>query len=170
MAESSSTYRVAHACFACRRSFKIADDLTKPPRQNKCPQCKGSLSWMGCSFTAPRKTDTGAWRAVEALWQSGFRFASYRSHKDAEPLPRKFKGVAAFIRRNPRPHQVTTSPSNETSHQATHIPHNRRTAGLSPGPPPFPPHGTTVTGMVAVLLNSRDSVTAPSESAVSPSR
>jgi hypothetical protein len=56
---------------------------------------------MGRSFKAPRKTDTEQWETVEALWNSGFRFYSYRSYPDAEALPKKLRDVAEFIRRNP---------------------------------------------------------------------
>lgn len=38
---------------------------------------------------------------VEALWNEGFRFFSYRSFPDAEPLPARLGEVADFVKRNP---------------------------------------------------------------------
>jgi hypothetical protein len=56
---------------------------------------------MGRSFKAPKSTNLGQWEKVRALWDQGFRFHSYRSYPDAEPLPQKLSEVEAFIRRNP---------------------------------------------------------------------
>ncbi|MFX7747703.1 hypothetical protein ABTK03_20215, partial [Acinetobacter baumannii] len=39
---------------------------------------------------------------VQVLWSAGFRFWSYRSHPDAEPLPERLRDVDDFIRRNLR--------------------------------------------------------------------
>jgi hypothetical protein len=95
-------YRVAHACFGCLRSFKIETDRTAASRDDRrCPGCGGALRWMGRSFAAPKKSDIEQWRKVEALWSHGFRFHSYRSCPDAEPLPAKLNEVADFVRRNP---------------------------------------------------------------------
>lgn len=93
---SDGSYRVAHACFSCRKSFKIA------PRQQsaKCPNCGGQLHQMGRSFKAPAIRDTEQWAKVEALYNAGFRFFSYRSF-DCPPLPAKLSEVEAFIRDNP---------------------------------------------------------------------
>ena len=95
-------YLVAHACFDCRKSFKLPTDPTKPIPPRWCPSCGGELRWMGRSFAAPKRTDIEQWKKVEALWIAGFRFHSYRSHPDAERLPDKLKDVADFVRRNPR--------------------------------------------------------------------
>jgi hypothetical protein len=56
---------------------------------------------MGRSFKAPKRSDVDHWRAIEALWISGFRFYSYRSAPDAESMPTKSRDVAGFVRRNP---------------------------------------------------------------------
>jgi hypothetical protein len=45
--------------------------------------------------------DIKQWKKVEALWDAGFRFHSYRSFPDAEPLPARLGEVASFIERNP---------------------------------------------------------------------
>ena len=89
-------YLVAHACFACRKSFKIAER----PQQAKCPNCGGPLHWMGRSFKAPAARDKEQWLKVQTLHQAGFRFFSYRSH-DCPPLPERVADVEAFIRNNP---------------------------------------------------------------------
>ena len=102
-------YRVAHACFRCRRSFKLQADPMAPAETRQCPNCGGELHWMGRTFRAPKKTDAGQWRKVETLWLEGFRFGSYRSRPDAEPLPETEREVADFIRRNPN-HPFRTGP------------------------------------------------------------
>lgn len=56
---------------------------------------------MGRSFKAPKAGDTEQWKKVELLWKAGFRFFSYRSFPDAEPLPERLSEVEAFIGRNP---------------------------------------------------------------------
>lgn len=89
-------YLVAHACFGCRKSWKVPADSSAG-----CPGCGLVLHWMGRSFKAPKKSDTEQWAKVEALWSAGFRFGSYRSHPDAEPLPKRLRDVEDFIRRNP---------------------------------------------------------------------
>jgi DNA-directed RNA polymerase subunit RPC12/RpoP len=90
-------YLVSHACFDCRKSFKIA------PRDEGavCPQCAGQLHEMGRSFKAPKVGDTEQWQKVEKLWRAGFRFFSYRSHPGAEPLPERLRDVDDFMARNP---------------------------------------------------------------------
>ena len=91
-------YLIAHACFMCRKSFKVA------PRGDStasCPQCGGSLHQMGRSFKAPPAKDAEQWAKVKALYEAGFRFFSYRS-VDAPPLPKRLSDVAAFIRDNPK--------------------------------------------------------------------
>ena len=89
-------YLIAHACFDCRKSWKVRKDTT-----GVCPQCGGALHEMGRSFKAPKKSDAEQWEKVRALWSAGFRFWSYRSHPDAEPLPERLREVDDFIRRNP---------------------------------------------------------------------
>ena len=94
---SGGQFLVAHACFACRKSFKIADR----PEQATCPNCGGPIHWMGRSFKAPAMRDREQWAKVQALYEAGFRFSSYRSH-DCPPLPTRLGDVDAFIRDNPR--------------------------------------------------------------------
>jgi hypothetical protein len=93
---SGGRYLVAHACFLCRKSFKVASR----PQQAKCPNCGGPLHWMGRSFKAPAARDTEQWLKVQALHEAGFRFFSYRSY-DCPPLPARLSEVEEFIRSNP---------------------------------------------------------------------
>ena len=94
--QSTGQYLVAHACFTCRKSFKLA------PREAIaiCGACGDELHEMGRSFKAPRAKDTEQWEKVQALCAAGFRFFSYRSFSCA-PLPSKLSEVEAFIREHP---------------------------------------------------------------------
>jgi hypothetical protein len=56
---------------------------------------------MGRTFKVPAQSDAEQWKKVEALWNAGFRFQSYRSHPEAEPLPDRLADVADFLLRNP---------------------------------------------------------------------
>lgn len=56
---------------------------------------------MGRSFKAPRHSDAKQWEKVRLLWENGFRFFSYRSDPEAEPLPQQLKDVPGFVARNP---------------------------------------------------------------------
>ena len=89
-------YLVAHACFTCRKSWKVRSETSAV-----CPQCSVPLNEMGRSFKAPKRSDTGQWEKVRALLNAGFRFWSYRSHPEAEPLPERLREVEAFVARNP---------------------------------------------------------------------
>ena len=91
-------YLIAHACFRCRKSWKMKPD----DGGRNCPECGGQLGFMGRSFKAPKKTDTEQWEKIKRLWEAGFRFSSYRSHPDAEPLPERLSEVEDFIARNSR--------------------------------------------------------------------
>jgi len=55
---------------------------------------------MGRSFKAPAARDKEQWLKVQALYQAGFRFFSYRS-LDCPPLPQRLADVEAFILDNP---------------------------------------------------------------------
>jgi hypothetical protein len=55
---------------------------------------------MGRSFKAPPVKDTEQWAKVQALYNAGFRFFSYRSAL-GPPLPALLSEVEAFIRDNP---------------------------------------------------------------------
>lgn len=67
-----------------------------------CSLCGKPLHRMGRSFRAPKKSDEEQWKKVEALWAAGFRFHSYRSNSDTEPLPERLREGEDFIRRNPQ--------------------------------------------------------------------
>jgi len=85
-----------HACFECRKSWKLAEGSTA-----KCPQCGGDLHWMGRAFKVPRKADTEQWAKVRALWMAGFRFFNSPSSKGTvEPFPERLREVDDFVRRN----------------------------------------------------------------------
>jgi len=89
-------YLIAHACFECRKSWKV-----KPDTSAVCRDCCNPLREMGRSFKAPQKADAEQWKKVRMLWEAGFRFSSYRSWPGAEPLPERLRDVAAFVGRNP---------------------------------------------------------------------
>ncbi len=102
----TSPYSIAHACFCCRKSFKIVKTDTPT-----CPDCAGSLHQMGRSFKAPKKSDAEQWKKVEKIWHAGFRFWSYSSHPDAEPLPERLRDVDAFIEAHPsHPMRIANEP------------------------------------------------------------
>jgi hypothetical protein len=88
-------YLIAHACFACRKSWKVRADTGA-----LCPQCALPLHEMGRAFKVPKKTDAEQWQKVEALWNAGFRFWAYPS-PEVEPLPERLRDVPDFIGRNP---------------------------------------------------------------------
>ena len=94
---SGPRYLIAHACFDCRKSFKVAP---RPEFTATCPSCRGPLHEMGRSFKAPPAKDLEQWAKVQALYNAGFRFFSYRS-TSGPPLPAKLSEVEAFIRDNP---------------------------------------------------------------------
>ena len=91
-----AAYLIAHACFDCRKSWKVTPDRDAP-----CPECGHPLAEMGRSFRAPKKSDVEQWAKVRALWNNGFRFFSFRSYPDAEPLPERLRDVDDFTERNP---------------------------------------------------------------------
>lgn len=91
---SGPDYRVAHACFECRKSFKIITCDETP----KCPECSGEIYWMGRSFKAPKKTDIQQWKKVRLLYAHGFRFTGSGAHP---PLPERLQDVVTFVNANP---------------------------------------------------------------------
>jgi len=94
---------VAHACFGCRKSWKLSDQAAA-----KCPQCGNPLHWMGRGFKAPKKSDLEQWKKVEALWREGFRFLSHERWREVEPYPERCRDVETFVRQNPKhPFRVT---------------------------------------------------------------
>jgi hypothetical protein len=88
-------YLIAHACFACRKSWKRS-----PERTHSCPECQKPLAVMGRSFRAPSNRKRDQWEKVQRLWGTGFRFWSYRSFPNAEHYPDSLREVDDFIRRN----------------------------------------------------------------------
>ena len=96
VAAVAPAYLVAHACFACRKSFKVAPRSTAAV----CPDCGGPLHEMGRSFKAPAARNAEQWAKVQALYKAGFRFFSYRGI-DCPPLPARLSQVEAFVRDNP---------------------------------------------------------------------
>lgn len=97
-------YCIAHACFACRKSWKRNGDMA-----HACPECRRPLALMGRTFRVPRKPDEAQWEKVRRLWEAGFRFWSYRSFAKAEPYPDDLREVDAWIKRNPKhPMRVKT--------------------------------------------------------------
>ena len=109
VAKSGASYLVAHACFDCRKSFKVA------PRDERvvCGNCGGELHQMGRSFKAPQAKDLQQWAKVQALYNAGLRFSSYRSHS-CVPLPDKLSQVEAFIREHPN-HPMRVAAPNYSS-------------------------------------------------------
>ena len=103
----SPQYLIAHACFDCRKSFKVAP---RPDFAATCPNCGGQLHEMGRSFKAPPAKDTEQCAKVQALYSAGFRFFSYRS-AIGPPLPDRLSEVAAFIRDNPEHPLRVAAPS-----------------------------------------------------------
>ena len=89
-------YRIAHACFECRKSFKIADYDER--NCHKCPECTRPLRFMGRYFKTPKRSDLEQWRKVQKLWNAGFRFDASR---DSPRFPLRLKEVDAFIKQNP---------------------------------------------------------------------
>ena len=103
----SPQYLIAHACFDCRKSFKVAP---RPDVAAICPNCGGQLHEMGRSFKAPPAKDKEQWAKVHALYSAGFRFFSYRSAL-GPPLPERLSEVEAFIRENPEHPLRVAAPS-----------------------------------------------------------
>jgi ribosomal protein S27E len=116
------SYFIAHVCFACRKSFKIAP---RPNFEAACPNCGGAVHEMGRSFKAPPSRNLGQWAKVQALYGAGFRFFSYRTF-NCPPLPDRLSQVEAFIRDNPD--------------------HPLRVAGPGSSLAPIPPRGSAKFG------------------------
>lgn len=104
----SPQYLIAHACFGCRKSFKVAP---RPDFLATCPNCGEQLREMGRSFKAPPVKDTEQWAKVQALYDAGFRFYSYRSVV-GPPLPARLSEVKEFVRHKPT-HPLRIAPATE---------------------------------------------------------
>ena len=88
-------YLTAHACFNCRKSWKLSDDSAAT-----CPQCAEPAHFMGRAFKAPKKSDKEQWQKVERLWNAGFRFFPNTGWRDVEPYPERLRDVDEFVRQN----------------------------------------------------------------------
>lgn len=89
-------YLVAHACFNCRKSWKLPEESAAV-----CPQCEQPVSWMGRAFKAPRKSDVEQWKKVEELWLAGFRFFPNTRGREVAPYPERLRDAAGFVADNP---------------------------------------------------------------------
>jgi hypothetical protein len=105
-------YRIQHACFECRKSFKIDYQSAEQSRRawlsqrlsgrkpsqafiepnHVCPQCSEPLHMMGRAFRAPKHDDLDAWTTVELLHSAGFRF-----HSSTGYLPTTSREAREFI-------------------------------------------------------------------------
>lgn len=90
-------YLIAHACFTCRKSFKIRP---RKARVATCPHCGGVIFEMGRAFHAPKRSDREQWEKVRRLYDAGFRFYRYRS-LSGPSLPSSLSEVDSFIAGNP---------------------------------------------------------------------
>lgn len=110
------TYNLQHACFRCRKGFKLPYETKRHLRsvwlnrrmtgrqpsaqfhepEHVCPQCGGPVEMMGRAFRAPRADDLDSWRGVELLVQAGFRFFSYSSGG----YPSGVSAIQEFIAKN----------------------------------------------------------------------
>lgn len=88
-------YLTAHACFDCRKSWKLAEESAAT-----CPQCGNAAHFMGRAFKAPKKTDLEQWKKVAMLWRAGFRFYSHTGRWEVESYPERLRDVENFIRQN----------------------------------------------------------------------
>ena len=88
-------YLVAHACFSCRKSWKLPEESSAV-----CPQCGQAISWMGRAFKAPKKSNAEQWEKVEMLWRAGFRFFPNTRGREIEPYPERMRDVANFVANN----------------------------------------------------------------------
>ena len=88
-----------HACFSCRKSFKLRHSPTharnRPP---VCPDCGCGLHEVGRQFKAPRRSDTRQWRKVKALVTDGVTFHT-QGHAHLHPMPTQLREVAPFVAR-----------------------------------------------------------------------
>lgn len=89
-------YLVQHACFACRKGYKV---VPRDDGRPTCPNCGGEMHEMGRAFRAPKRKDAEQWVKVQALYAHGFRFSRYGG--EYEPLPSRLRDVGAFVERNP---------------------------------------------------------------------
>jgi DNA-directed RNA polymerase subunit RPC12/RpoP len=91
---SRQLYLAAHACFNCRKSFKLSCETN-----HICPECSEPIYLMGRSFKAPKRNDDEQWRKVQKLYALGFRFHRYGG--DYLPLPERFREIDRFVEQYP---------------------------------------------------------------------
>lgn len=101
-------YLIAHACFPCRKSFKMLPEESK--NNHKCPDCGGPVYEMGRSFKAPKKTDIKQWKKVYGLYIEGFRFFGSGFHT-SEKLPENLSDLEDFLNRNPKHYLKVSEPN-----------------------------------------------------------
>ncbi|MBX7539655.1 hypothetical protein [Qipengyuania sphaerica] len=94
--EGGPAYLTAHACFDCRKSWKLSEES-----EATCPDCGEEAHYMGRSFKAPKKSDVKQWRKVELLWLAGFRFHTNTRSRKIAPYPEHLREVEKFILDNP---------------------------------------------------------------------
>ncbi len=87
-------------CFACRKSFKRAFDLESP----RCPDCGGSTIGLDQKFKAPPMKDVKAWRVVEFVVASGFRYQTLHDPslacQDVGEYPKTMAEAEKFVVRH----------------------------------------------------------------------
>ena len=98
---SSPSYLSAHACFSCRKSFKLSCG-----ESHVCPECGEGIYLMGRAFKAPKQRNDEQWRKVQKLYALGFRFNRYGG--DYLSLPERLKEVDRFVEENPE-HKLRTA-------------------------------------------------------------
>ena len=89
-------YTSPHACFDCRKSYKIAFRSTAP----KCPHCGSELWEMGRSFKAPMRVDREQWLKVQSLREAGYYFA-FTTDRHHPPYPERLRDLDRFMAENP---------------------------------------------------------------------
>lgn len=91
-------YLIPHACFNCRKSFKIQP--SEKTKEHYCPECNSQLHDMGRNFRPPRKSDKNKWKVIEKLYSAGFRFLGSGMH-DGDKLPENLCDVDRSIEEHP---------------------------------------------------------------------
>lgn len=104
-----------HACFACRKVFKRAEEHRTfdkklggfwPPRTvRKCPHCGGDTVYMGPKFRAPKMSDTDEWRRIERALKEGrdYGIPSVRKQKPKPQLSPQLRiALGIYGKRKPK--------------------------------------------------------------------
>ena len=60
-------YKTRRVCLTCRVAFKNV---------KTCPNCATKLTFVGKNFQTPKRTNTTAWKAVEATLNAGLNYDS----------------------------------------------------------------------------------------------